>query len=442
MPDRPNILIVFTDQQTRNALSCLGNKWVKTPAMDSIVSNGVWFDRAYCPSPVCSPSRAAMIAGRMPHEMDANLLSAAIPDDVPTLGEVFRGAGYDTGYAGKWHLPEPFFFEESQADVRGFRMLQFDKPTGSWRGEFTDELVIDQAQQFLREDRDTPFLLVASLLTPHDICYALFGEKMMSPADAADLPPLPENFPRDPDEPQFVAECRQRRHYGNEQNKTTHWSLTRWREYLYTYYRYVEMVDAQIARLLDTLKQTGQADNTIVILTADHGEGVAAHQWVVKLMLYEEEVGVPLAMRWPGRIKPGTSHALASLVDIMPTLCDFAGIEAPRGAGVSLRGAAERGEVPQRPYVISELQPDPQDASKLGRMVRTDRYKYVAFSYGRNPEMLFDHEADPGEMRNLAASTDHTGVLQQHRELLREWVATTGDHFPVSVLDTAENVRG
>jgi len=264
----------------------------------------------------------------------------------------------------------------------------------------------------------------------------------MSPADPANLPPLPENFPRDPDEPQFVTECRQRRHYGNEQNKTTHWSLTRWREYLYTYYRYVEMVDAQISRLLDTLKQSGQADNTIVILTADHGEGVAGHQWVVKLMLYEEEVGVPLAIRWPGHIKPGTSHALASLVDIMPTLCDFAGIAPPPGAGVSLRGAAERGETIDRPYIISELQPDPKDASKLGRMVRTDRYKYVAFSYGRNPEMLFDHEGDPGEMHNLAASNDHAQVLQDHRDLLKQWVTAAADHFPIGVLDTAENVRG
>jgi len=430
VPDRPNILIVLTDQQERRALSCTGNRWLRTPAMDSIINSGVWFEHAYCPSPVCGPSRAALMTGRMPHELNVDVNDGPFRTDIPTFGEVFRAAGYDTGYAGKWHLPEHYFFGPGDHDVRGFRMLGLPIPAKRYlNGAEADGPATDRAIAFLAEKRDRPFLLVASLHNPHDICSALGGRRMLKPTDPADLPPLPENFPRDADEPQFISDCRQRRHYGNEQNFTTDWSLTRWREYLYTYYRYVEMADAQVARLLSALHQSGQADNTIVIFMSDHGEGVAAHQWVVKLMLYEEEVGVPLAISWPKRIKPGRRSDPVSLVDIMPTICDFAGIAPPSSAGLSLRPITEHGGTLDRACIVSELQPDTKDASRIGRMVRTQRFKYVAFSYGRNPEMLFDHEADPGELRNLALVPDAAATLAEHRALLADWCRQTADRF-------------
>lgn len=445
MPKQPNILFVFTDQQTLRAMSAYGNPNLATPAMDAIADGGVRFERSYCNSPVCGPSRAALMTGRMPHEIGQNVNDVPLDESIRTMGHVFREAGYETIYTGKWHLSKAFSWQD--ADAHGFQFLSFPKPEtprGAGSGAVTDPLTTDKAVEFLRKKHERPFLLVVSLTNPHDICGGVTNLRF-EPRPASAGPELPLNFPRDPDEPQFISECRQRRHYGQEQTRTWFWTLDHWRGYLHYYYRMTELVDQQVGRLLATLREQGLEEDTLVVFTSDHGEGVGGHQWVVKLMLYEEPVTVPLAIRLPGVIPAGAvdrTH-LASGVDLLPTMCEYAGIAVPEGlAGVSLRPVIENPELPGRDFVISELQPDTRDASKLGRMVRTRRHKYVAFSYGRNPEMLFDLEADPGEMRNLAHVPEMQDLLREHRELLARWIEQTRDHFPIATVREAVNVRG
>jgi arylsulfatase A-like enzyme len=225
-----------------------------------------------------------------------------------------------------------------------------------------------------------------------------------------DAPALPPNFPRDPFEPQFITQCRQRRHYGSEQIHTRHWTTDHWRGYLKTYYRFVEMVDVQVGRILNTLRHQRMEQDTLVVFTSDHGEGAAAHQWVVKLMLYEEPATVPLIWSWPGVIPAGRVDAghLASGVDLLPTLCDYAGIDPPRDlAGASLRPVIDNPDLPGREFLVCELQPDNRDPDMLARMIRTRQHKYVAFSCGEDREMLFDLTSDPGETCNLAHLPDH-----------------------------------
>lgn len=428
--NRPNILFVFTDQQTAGAMSATGNRWLSTPNMDAIANGGVRFERSYCAAPVCGPSRAAMMTGRMPHQVGVDVNDQPFDASIPTIGTALRSAGYHTAYAGKWHLPASFVWENAQ-NFHGFEFLPFPRPPRGNLGAVTDPPTVDQAVEFLRRPHDKPFCLIVSLHNPHDICHDLFDRSIV-PMSGDDAPLLPANFERDPDEPEFITDCRKRTYYGNEANRTAGWTPEHWRGYLHRYYRLVEQVDAQIGRLLAAIRDTGLERDTLVVFTSDHGEGVGGHQWVVKLMLYEEEVRVPLAIRWPGVIPAGVvdrAH-LASGVDLLPTLCDYAGAQVPAGvAGRSLRPVIERLDEPGSPFVISELSPEPKDLPRRGRMVRTKRHKYIAFSYGRNPELLYDLESDPGERHNLAHRPQAADVLREHRAILARWIADTADPF-------------
>ena len=193
----------------------------------------------------------------------------------------------------------------------------------------------------------------------------------------------------------------------------------------------VERADRSIGVVLDALNEAGVEDETVVIFTADHGEGMGAHHWVVKLMLWQEVLTVPLIFRWNKRIAPRVDQrTLVSVMDVAPTLCELAGIPMPKPVhGTSRWPLLQRGKSSPRTSVFAELAPDTQDKTLRGRAVRTERFKYVAFSWGKNPEMLFDLKADPGEMWNLASSPAWRGELTRQRALLGQWVRDTGDHW-------------
>ncbi|MBN2128493.1 MAG: sulfatase-like hydrolase/transferase [Sedimentisphaerales bacterium] len=426
---RPNVLFLMTDQQTLRAMSAYGNPHLKTPHMDSLAAGGVRFGKSYCTAPVCGPSRSSLITSRMPHVTGVNINGQTPDPSIPNMGQVFRGAGYATAWAGKWHLPRSY----PQGPVPGFEYLRVPDGTKFGLGAQTDGPVADEAIAFLRRRHERPFLLGVSLHNPHDICWSV-REDPPDPIDERLLPPLPANFEIDPNEPEFIGVCRRRTKYGPEILYTKDWDETRWRAYLYQYYRHVEEVDVEIGRILHTLRQQGLEDDTLIVFTSDHGEGAAAHHWVVKLMLYEEPATVPLVVSWKGVTPAGRvdrTHLVSGL-DVLPTLCDYAGIGLRDDfEGMSLRPLIEHPERPGREFVVTELASDSQDLTKTGRMIRTQRYKYIAFSFGARPEMLFDMVADPGEMDNLALRDAARSELDRHRALLRRWISETGDDFQV-----------
>ncbi|MFM1550235.1 MAG: sulfatase [Lentisphaeria bacterium] len=432
---QPNIVVILTDQQTRNALGCV-NPHLRTPHMDTLAARGVRFEHACCPAPVCGPARAAMMTGRMPHRTGVNIIDEPLRPDCITLGDCFRDAGYTTAYAGKWHVGE-LFPPADDGTVRGFEYLPMAiRPAAINLGLDTDGPSADAAIAFLRRPYDRPFLLTVSLHNPHDICYWIMASHRERFRELLPLrdepPPLPANFAIDPVEPEFIADCRKRDYYGPENTFTADWTEADFREYLNIYYRLTELVDTEIGRILTVLDETSQTDDTLIVFTSDHGEGVAAHHWVVKLSLYEEVVGVPLFISLPGHIPPGivdTKH-LAGGVDLVPTLCDFAGIAPPPDIdGQSLRPVIDDPSLSGRDYLVCELHPDPQHRDSGGRMLRTSQYKYNVFSHGERPEQLFDMHVDPGETRNLATAAAHAETLAHHRELLRQWMTATGDGF-------------
>ncbi len=429
---RPNILIIMTDQQCAAAMSCAGNADVKTPAMDRLAANGARFERAYCSDPLCVPSRTTMLTGKMPHEtgITTNRDVKTASFSTPLLGRFFSDAGYDCGYAGKWHLP----VNQSQTALHGFGWF----PAG--REKCPDARIAEAVAEFAGKARKGPFLMVASFLNPHDICQWARGERLPEgpipdPPPPAQCPELPDNFAIPENEPEVIRNVQRA---GKKAHPTLDWTPDKWRQYRWAYYRLIEKVDAQIGDVLDALQRAGAADNTLVVFTADHGDGAAAHHWNQKQALYEEPTCVPFIVSGKRFTQPGLvdrDHLVSSGIDLIPTLCDYAGIPLPDGLrGRSVRPIAEGGTANAwRDSVVVETEFDYGEEPRgiHGRLLRTARYKYVVYSEGANREQLFDLELDRGELKSLALAPDKKAILQDCRNRLRAWCRETGDAFKV-----------
>ena len=196
-----------------------------------------------------------------------------------------------------------------------------------------------------------------------------------------------------------------------------------WRIYRWIYCRLTEQVDRHIGRLLDALNTNGLDDKTSVIFTSDHGDMDSCHRLASKGSFYEQSVSVPLLMRYNGTIPPNKTdeHLASSGLDILPTLCDYAGVVVPKHVqGKSLRSIAEgTQQEPWREFIVTE--------NETGRMLRSERIKYCVYRDGELRESLVDLHNDPGEMKNLATDAAHKTVLDKHRRLLRQWTESTGD---------------
>jgi arylsulfatase A-like enzyme len=433
-PARMNMLLILTDQQSADVMSCAqGNRYLRTPNMDRLAGQGVRFTRAYVANPICVPSRTALFTGCYPHQtgVQDNDQHPVDPKKFPSLGRQFHQAGYATGYVGKWHIP----FAISEPDAGGFDYTANLKTNGSDKG--TPPAVAE----FLARKREQPFFLVASFVNPHNICEWARGQKLPDgdvgpPPPPEECPPAPANLAAPIDEPDAITLTR-RAYHANPQFPVGDFDAARWRQYRWAYYRMVEKVDAGIGRVLDSLEASGQADNTLIILTTDHGDCQGAHGWNQKTAFNDESTRVPFIVCPPGRKSAGTSDMLVQTgIDLFPTLCDYAAIPAPPGLpGMSVRATVEGrpGSGKTRSFIVVSnhfvqgmpilgVKPTP-----AGRMLRTERYKYCVYDQGERRESLVDMTQDPGEQRNLANDAAFAPVLVEHRRQIAEWSRTTGD---------------
>ena len=427
---KPNILFLITDQQSVGALSCAGNPYVKTPNFDRLAARGTRFEKSYCTYPLCCPSRGSLFTSRMPHELGiyGNTDAELSAKGVPTMGELFQAAGYETAYSGKWHIQAPFpgvVDAGGNHKIPGFEVLpipgrnphKVERETEA-KGLTVDVNSADAAIKFLRQPHPKPFLLVASILNPHDICE--FPEcaalRNLLPKDPSLLPPVRPNLRDNEKLPSALNRLI---------NQKGDWTEQQWREYLWVYYRLTEIADGEVGRVMAALEQSGLAANTLVVFTSDHGEMMGSHRMVTKQKLYDESAAVPLVIMPPGGQPRLDTQHLVSGLDIMPTLLDYAGIAVPSSAeGRSLRTLVEGKPTPWREFVVTE-----NVSGVDSRMVRTTRYKYIRFATGDNREQFFDLEQDPGELKNLVADTNLAGEVSRHRGLLEQWMKATQDKF-------------
>lgn len=430
--DRPNILLIITDQQCADAMSHrMERDDLSTPHMDSLAKNGVLFSRAYTPNPLCMPARASLFTGRFPHEtgVNTNIKRPWTYKDYKCMGTYFREAGYDTAYFGKWHL----LYDVKDVATHGFETV---RKTKADKEVPYDTEIADASLEYLSRSHEKPFLAVVSFLNPHNICQVPRGEDFS--CGPIGTPPPPEKCPPPPaniDVPEnetdtmvFVRTAYQNHRLfpvgGYQEND--------WRKYRWSYYRMIEKVDHEIGRVLGKLRDNGLDKNTVVVFTSDHGECAGAHRFNQKTVFYEESVRVPLIISSPTRNRSGivqTDKLVNIGVDILPTILSYAGLTIPENLpGKSLKILAEgKNKEKWRHYLVLQNHMDQSVAvegvrpSIRGRLVVTDRFKYAVYSEGMRRDSLFDLENDPGEMKNLVKEPDFEKEVKRHRRLLTKF---------------------
>lgn len=424
VPDRPNVLVVLTDQQRWDTVGAYGSPADITPNLDRVAAEGTRIDQAISSQPVCGPTRACLQTGQ--YGTTHGVFTNGQPfDPERTLADAFGDAGYDTGYVGKWHLGQAETGPIPPEDRGGYDywraadLLEFT--SHPYEGVLYDEAdervefdgyrvdaLTDMAIDFLRADREEPFLCFLSYLEPH---HQNDLESYVAPAGYAWRhrdPWVPPDLQGEPGD---------------------------WYEELPDYYGICERIDECYGRLLDVLEAEGVLDDTIVLFTSDHGSHFRTRNSEYKRSCHESSVRVPAVLRGPGFDGGEVVETPTSLVDLPPTLLDAADIPVPdtmEGESL-LRG--------------SDLEPATDDVfiqiseSEVGRALRTDRFKYAVYAPDADPatdpaadaydeRYLYDLAADPYEQVNLVGRADHRDVAVRLRERLLDRIATIEGERP------------
>lgn len=447
--EKPNFLIIQCDHLTQRVVGAYGETKGCTDAIDQVAAQGVHFANAYVGCPLSQPSRAALWSGMMPHQTNIRSnsnapISPILPESVPTLGSLFSESGYDAVHFGKTH---------DMGSLRGFKHKEpvakpFEDPEFPVNNDsFLDVGTCEDAVAYLSNPPKDPFICIADFQNPHNIC-GYVGEKKGAHTDtpiSGSLPELPSNFEVQdwnnvPEPVQFIC-CSHRR-----MTQASHWSEDNYRHYIAAFQHYTKMVSKQINTVLKALYSTPAGRNTIVVIMADHGDGMASHRMVTKqISFYEEITNVPFIFAGPGikqQKKPIDGILTQPTIDLLPTLCDLAGIQVPaEKPGISLVPTLTgKKQTKTRPYAVSEWHSEYDVITTPGRMIRGPRYKYTHYLEG-NGEELYDLKTDKGERVNLANNPKYAKVLAQHRAMLDDYIARTKDDYRSLKVDADKKWR-
>jgi len=431
--DTPNILVIQLDQMTPGALPPYGHPLVKAPHIAGLAADGVVFENAYCNFPLCVPSRMSMLAGRYTSAIRQWDNAVELPAAVPTLAHYLRSADYHTVLCGKMHFIGPDqmhgFNERITTDIYPANFAwtpdwvigERYRPTGinpravieagvcarSLQIDFDDEVEhagIQKIYDLARFNKGSPFLLWVSFTHPHSPFVTTQKYWDLYDHDEIDMPKVDPISIEDQDAMSRML------HYGHAQDLLT---ITddHVRNARHAYYGMTSYMDDKVGRILAALGEMDLAENTVVVLTADHGEMLGERGGWFKQYFYEPSIGVPLIVRAPGRFKPGRVSELVSLVDLLPTFMNIASNgDAPEPAspldGHSLTRLLGDGDPDWDNKVISEY--TGEGVSAPCRMVRRDNYKYI-YTHGQ-PPLLYDLRFDPLELENLSGHPDVSDV--------------------------------
>jgi len=437
-PPKLNVLFIAVDD-LNVSLGCYGHSLVKSPNIDRLAKHGVRFDRAYCQYPLCNPSRSSLLSGFRPDT--TKIYDNGIPvrkhfPDVVTLPQLFKNNGYYSARVGKiFHygvpgqigtsgLDDPPSWNEfvnpsgrdrdEQADVINFTPFIHNlgaslawMSIGGTDEEETDGKVATETIRILREHKDQPFFMATGFYRPHvpDIATKKYFD-LYSVKDI-ELPMGPmEHFANIPS----LAMTVKPPNYGLDGDKL--------RLFKRAYFASISFVDAQVGRVLDELERLKLADHTVVVLFGDHGWLLGEHGQWQKMCLFEESVRVPLIILMPGAKGNGhPSPRTVELVDLYPTLADLCGLPAPATLeGKSLRPLLNQPKCAWTAPAYTQV----VHAKKMGRSVRTERWRYTEWNGGKDGLELYDHDHDPHEWRNLANDSKYAGTVEEMKKLLNQ----------------------
>ena len=407
--NRPNIIFLHIDQQNPRAIGANGCRDVSTPNMDHLIGRGVAFEHCTIANPVCMPSRSSWYTGLMSEEhgqLDNNK-----PDMEPTvadIGPLMRSGGYDPVFMGKWHVAKPV---EQSFDAL-FK--------GHGHGEIGDAETARAAEAFIaNREGDKPFFLNIGLLNPHDCCmwgydfvrFGSLGKYSLAESMIDQLPQLPPNH-RLNSHPTMTADP--------ADPTRGKWTDVDWRYYMYCYYRQVEMVDAEVGRIVSALESSRFADNTILIFASDHGDGLAQHYHYGKGSPLDPSLIAPLVFVDPGAKSHKNKSHIVSSIDVTASICDYAGVDPlPGRCGMSLRPLVE-GKSPAdwRKFAPASA------LSGRNRLIRTTDYKLINDRIN-NQYVMYDLAKDPWEMKDVVADPSYASTLKQ----LKDWMDTTESSY-------------
>jgi uncharacterized sulfatase len=440
---RPNLITIVTDDQAPWALGCYGNKECTTPAMDRLAREGARFTNAFVVTPVCSPSRASFLTGRYGTELgvtdwinkpeaDAGV---GLPD-VPTWPGVLQQAGYTTALVGKWHLGDrPRFHPTKHGFSHFFGFLgggQFpmnpelekDGKLQKFTGPISD-LLADDAIQFVEANRDKPFALCLMFREPH---------QPYGPMPKQDSAVVADLDPTMPDAPYLDP----------KQVKT--WTRQ--------YYAAIHAADRNIGRLLNKLDELKLSDHTIVLFTSDHGYCIGQHTlhtkgnaaWIAggvegprRPNMFEENIRVPLIIRWPGVVKDGSEiKETVANIDTFATVLGMLNI--PQDKTIKQHGVdfspLLRGEsLPPRPVLFAQYDMHNSGFDSM-RMARTEQYKLVRHQLCNGLNEFYDLTNDPGERKNLYLEPEARQQRDQLQAQLTRWQKSIDDPILKNPLNT------
>ncbi len=443
MSDHPNFLILMADQLTARALPAYGNKIAKTPHMDALAAAGVVFESFYCNSPLCAPSRFSFLAGRQVSAIGAYDNAAELPAQVPTFAHYLRRAGYQTVLSGKMHFcgaDQLHGFEErlttdiypadfgwtpdwSRFEHRPTWYHSMDSVTQAGpctrtnQIDFDDEVVFAARQKLFdmaRAKDRRPFCMVASMTHPHDP-YAIPQELLGSLCRSRDRHAARAHGCRRTGS-SFAGACAT-----SAGSTFTPVNEAQVRAARRAYYGAVSYVDDQIGVLLASLADAGFADDTIVLLLADHGDMLGERGLWYKMSFFEPACRIPLIVHAPGRFAARRVADSASLVDMLPTLCELAGGD-PQSFATPLDGnslAPQLAGGAGRDEVIGEYLAEGAIAPLV--MIKRGRYKFVHSP--ADPDQLYDLEGRPGRAAQSCIRTlrKRSRVREFLAEVARRW---------------------
>jgi arylsulfatase len=487
MKDRkPNILFILTDQQRRDSMRAYGNEWIKTPNLDKLADKSFVFENAYVTQPVCTPARASIMTGLYPYATGLQRNNIPLSRDISTIGDMIDDEYYNA-HMGKWHLGDDmtpqhgFDTWEAVEDFQRVRITRkeyryqeapynqwlrdhgVEPPSMSmsyegWVGvaELTEEqtqagFLGHKASEFIREfpkgdHADQPWMLYVNFFEPHPPYTGPLND--LYDPNEIDVGP---GFRVRPDSGSLVNRLRSDYYMGGGNNPLgeaggdVHDTTTEegFRKLRAQYFANVTLVDTQLGKIFESLEESGQVDNTIIVFTSEHGEMAGDHGMLEKRSLYEEASNVPFLMYVPWLNNDQQTRIAGSVgqVDLVPTLLDLSGSEIPDHIeGKSLRSVL-RGEEDLSDNDVF-IQWNGMGDRNLGspdinRMVSIpwrgvvtgDRWK-LNLSPGDQCE-LYDLNSDPAELNNLFNKPEHKDRIRQMAARIRIWQDETGDDMPL-----------
>ncbi|MCW9706629.1 sulfatase [Fodinibius salsisoli] len=452
--EKPNVLFIISDDLTATAVSAYGNKLDTTPNIDRLASEGVRFSRAYSQYPVCGPSRASLMFGYYPNATTTyGYVSGRenVGDQRQSWSQLFKNNGYYTARVSKiYHMGVPIDIETGSngTDDAASWVERFNSPGPEWKAEGEAELVqnnpygnksrqggnvmtiveaeggeqvhsdgktAEKASELIRKHKDEPFFLAVGLVRPHVPFVAPKEYFKPYPYEQVVLPPNVQNDWNDipPRGINYVTSVNAR--MSKEQEKKA----------VAGYYASVSYMDAQVGKVLQTLKEEGLEDNTIVVFTSDHGFHLGEHRFWMKVSLHEESVKVPMIIKVPGK-EPAVSNSLVELLDLYPTVAELAGLEySEHLQGKSL--------IP----ILDDPDNDVREAAfsmhrwrgKFSYMLRSDKWAYIQYDENASAGMeLFDMENDAKQFNNLADNPQYQDVVADFQNRLQKKLKEVRDN--------------